>query len=197
MADRRTTRKGPPHRHGLRRTRLPAPLSWRATAADAQRAAAKIPFAMSVNRDEPALVPHLRSDRADSTKPLTATSNPRTYLHLFDGAHPSDPSSPGQSAGFRAERIGGPILGDFANGAFGNQSQGSSIDRSRKVSILDLLGRSTGRNDQRDSTFPGGKCGRAAGAQFPPFLRVSGTLRNDPPSGNFSTQPQPKNHYAP
>jgi hypothetical protein len=44
----------------------------------------------------------------------------------------------------------------------------------------------------RNALSPGEKCGRAASAQFPPFLRVSGTLRREPPFSNPPTTNQNK-----
>jgi hypothetical protein len=151
---------------------------------------------MSLDHPVPALLTHLRSERADSSKPLTATSNPRTFLDLLDDDRPSDSSSQGQGAKLRADRIGGLSGVDFDNGVLEDRLRGSLIQSLRSLSSSDLRGRSPGRNDQQDSTFPGGKCGRAAGAQIPPILRVSGTLRTDPPDGDFLPQTQTRKNHA-
>jgi hypothetical protein len=56
---------------------------------------------------------------------------------------------------------------DLSIGVFGNPLQDSSFHRPRPVDPCTFAVVLPGPNDRQDSTFPGGKCGRAADAHFP------------------------------
>lgn len=113
--------------------------------------------------------------------PYAHDPNQRSFTDRLGFARPFVLSSHLPSVGLRGKRTGGFDLIDLSPGAAENEFCGSLSDLSRTSRISDLSGRFPESNDRQESTFPGGKCRRAAGAQFPPFLRVSGTLRKHSP----------------
>lgn len=102
--------------------------------------------------------------------PLSCAHDPnqRNSANKLGFARPFVLSSHLPLVGLRGKRTGGPDLIDFSPGAVENEFPGSLSDLIRTSRISDRCGRFPGSNDQQqDSTSPGGKCGRAAGAHFP------------------------------
>jgi hypothetical protein len=80
---------------------------------------------------------------------------------------PFFPSSPSHKPRLRAKRKGGGICFDLSSGVLGNQFRGSLNHPARRTGLSYLRVRFPGSNDRQECTFPGGKCERAAFAQFP------------------------------
>ena len=123
--------------------------------------------------------------------PAFATaSRQRNFADRLVGARPFNPSSPLSPFGFRADRIGGLNLRDFSTGSAGNESRGSLVNNLPSIRDLDRSAHFPRSGARQDSTFPRGKCGRAAGAHLPPSLRVSGTLRDRLAFGSLFFNPR-------
>ena len=109
--------------------------------------------------------------------PFAHDPNQRSSPDALGGARPLDPSSPLPSVGLGTARIGGRKFLDPSNGAGRNEFSSSLMNLIRTGRIADRCALFPRSETRQDSTFPRGKCRRAAAAHFPPTLRVSGTLR--------------------
>ena len=94
---------------------------------------------------------------------------------------PFCPSSPSHKPRLRAKRKGGCICFDLSSGVLGNQFRDSLNDPAQQTGLSYLRVRFPGSNDRQECTFPGGSAGGPLSLNFPPFLRVSGTLRSESP----------------
>ncbi len=117
--------------------------------------------------------------------PYVHDPNQRSFTDLLGSARPFFPSSRLQVFGLRWERIGGPDFLNLSIGAVENEFRGSLEELGRTYRISDRFAHFPRSDARQDSTFPRGKCGRAAVAHFPPSLRVSGTLRERLASGSL------------
>jgi hypothetical protein len=109
--------------------------------------------------------------------PFAPDPNRRSSPDALGVARPLDPSSPLPSVRLGAARVGGRDILDPSNGAGRNEFSGSLMNLLRTGRIADRCALFPRSETHQDSTFPRGKCRRAAAAHFPPALRVSGTLR--------------------
>jgi len=91
----------------------------------------------------------------------------RSFPELSGSFRPFSPSSLSPKPQLRTQRKGEGIPFDPSIGVFGNPLQDSSIHRPRPVDPCTFAVVLPGPNNRQDSTFPGGKCGRAADAHFP------------------------------
>lgn len=114
-----------------------------------------------------------------------AGTHQRNFADLLGSARPFFPSSRLQVFGLRWKRIGGPDFLNLSTGAVENEFRGSLEHLGRTSRISDRFAHFPRSDARQDSTFPRGKCGRAAAAHFPPSLRVSGTLRERLASGSL------------
>jgi hypothetical protein len=97
-----------------------------------------------------------------------------TFPESSGFVRPFFPSSLSHKPRLRAKRKGGSICFDPSSGVLGNQFWDSLNDPGRQTGLSYLRIRFPGSNDRQECTFPREKCGRAALAQFPPFLRRVG-----------------------
>jgi hypothetical protein len=91
----------------------------------------------------------------------------RSFPESSGFVRPFFPSSPSHKPRLRAKRKGGGICFDLSSGVLGNQFRDSLNHPARQTGLSYLRLRFPGSNDRQECTFPGGKCGRAAFAQFP------------------------------
>jgi len=101
----------------------------------------------------------------------------RSFPDFSGFIRPFSPSSPAPNSRLQTQRKGAGICIDLSTGVLGNKFQNSSNNPAQQIGLSYLRGHFPGPNDRQDSTFSRKKCGRVAGAIFPPLLRVSGTLR--------------------
>ncbi len=115
----------------------------------------------------------------------------RTFPRPSGSFRPFSPSSPAPNSRLRTKRKGDGICFDLSTGVLGNEFRDSSNNPAQQIGLSYLRGHFPGPNDRQDSTFSRKKCGRAAGAIFPPLLRVSGTLRREFPFFQPTTNTNP------
>ena len=116
----------------------------------------------------------------------------RSFPESSGFVRPFCPSSPSHKPRLLAKRKGGGICFDLSSGVLGNQLRDSLNHPARQTGLSYLRGHFPGSNDRQECTFPRKKCGGGPLAlTLPPFLRVSGTLRREPPFFKPTTkQPQ-------
>jgi len=115
----------------------------------------------------------------------------RSFLRPSGSFRPFSPSSPAPNSRLRTQRKGAGICFDLSTGVLGNEFRDSSNNPAHQIGLSYFRGHFPGPNDRQDSTFSRKKCGRAAGAIFPPLLRVSGTLRSEFPFFQPTTNTNP------
>ena len=93
----------------------------------------------------------------------------RNFPESSGFVRPFFPSSPSHKPRLRANRKGRGIRFELSTGVLGNQLRDSLNDPARQSGLSYLRGHFPGSNDRQKCTFPGGKRGRAASAQFPAF----------------------------
>jgi hypothetical protein len=94
---------------------------------------------------------------------------------------PFFPSSPSHKPRLRAKRKGSGIRFDLSIGVLGKQFRDSLNDPGRQTGLSYLCVRFPGSNDRQECTFPRKSAEAGRWRTLPPFLRVSGTLRREPP----------------
>ncbi len=150
-------------------------------------------------------IAHSHSNLAHWSEPLTASGaaqtcptclpSPYNQLTVKDDSRHDLPMQRGVRPSSRHSALGVGTSFDFSNGVLENQFQDSLNNPALQSGFSQLGVRFPGSNDRQDSTFSRKVRRRAADAHFPPFLRVSGTLRKEPP---FLTTPtkQPNKSYG-
>jgi hypothetical protein len=105
-----------------------------------------------------------------------------SFPELSGFVRPFFPSSPSPKTLLRAKRKGGGICFDLSSGVLGNQLRDSLNDPARQTGLSYFRVRFSGSNDRQECTFPrkSAEAGRWR-SLVPLFLRVSGTLRREPP----------------
>jgi hypothetical protein len=122
-----------------------------------------------------------RTEGASSPRPFRhrRRRNSANLPELSVFVCPFFPSSLCRKPLLRAKRKGGGICFELSSAVLGNQLRDSLNQPARQPGLSYLRVRFPGSNDRQECTFPGGSAGGPLSLNFPPFLRVSGTLRRE------------------